>query len=106
MTSEESAAKAMEELNGLDLRGCKINVKRSVQSGPSIKPKKEERETGLEVGTFKIFVGNLNSEVTQEYVSKLLEPYGRTVEIEIYRNTSAFVVQSLRYTFQLLFLFA
>lgn len=109
MTCEEDTTKAIEGLNGVVIRGCKINVKRSVQSGasnvkptpkvvkapPKPKPKPEpvpEPEPGCEIGTFKIYIGNLPDEVKKEDVVKLLEPYGRTVEVEIYRDTSAFVV--------------
>lgn len=104
MTSEECGENAIEGLNGYELRGRRINVKRSLNSsGPAKvknvddKPKPEkptpaEPETGLEVGTFKLYIGNLIPDVTKEYVATMLEPFGRTVEIEIFRGNSAFVV--------------
>lgn len=88
MISEENGIKAMAELNEFDLRGCKINVKKSVHAG---KPLEVKKEVVLEVETFKIFIGNLNCDVSKEYVVNLVEPFGRTVEVETF-NTKAFVV--------------
>ncbi|ODM96241.1 RNA-binding protein lark [Orchesella cincta] len=89
MNSEDSGFKAMEELNGLDIRGCKINVKKSNQaSGPKHVIKKSDE---IEIGTYKLYIGNLIDDVTKEYVTKLLEPFGRIVEVEIFRHNAAFV---------------
>ncbi|CAL8114262.1 unnamed protein product [Orchesella dallaii] len=89
MVSEECGIKALNELNGLEIQGCKINVKKSNQSsGPKIFLKKS---ADMEVGTYKIYIGHLIENVTKEYVTKMLEPFGRVVEIEIFRQNAAFV---------------
>jgi RNA recognition motif-containing protein len=86
MDSEAAGNKAVKELNGKFLAGMKIRVQRST-SFPIGKAAGTQ-----EVGCFKLYLTHLNDGVTKEFVTGLLEKFGRIVEIEIYKNNSAFVV--------------
>jgi len=89
-TERADGVKAKNTLNGSMVQGYKISVAESknTKSGPKhLLPSSKDS-----CGTFKLFFSNLPSSIKKETLTALIEPYGRIVELEIYRNSSAFVV--------------
>uniref|UniRef100_A0A8C5PGX5 RNA-binding protein 14 n=1 Tax=Leptobrachium leishanense TaxID=445787 RepID=A0A8C5PGX5_9ANUR len=71
MRSTESAQKAIEELNGLELHGKKMVVELS-------KPRPQN--------TWKIFVGNVSAACDVPELRKTFEEYGSVVECDIVKD--------------------
>ena len=58
-------------------------------------PSKPYSPLTQKVSTFKIFISNLPSNLKNEDVARLFEPYGRVVESEVFKTNYAFVVSKI-----------
>ena len=80
MEDETAAAIAVDELNGVSVRGRNLRVERS-QCQEGRRPRKRHRQP-----TQKIFVGNLSEGVTSDDLRRLFEPYCEVVEADVIKN--------------------